>query len=118
MGWKECIWFIQNLITAILLLPGVYERWDIMEPIARLLSQHGYTVHTVKALGLNRGSVEEMASLAKKYLNSLPDQNYIIIAHSKGGLIGKYLMSHYDTKGLIKGMIALNTPFQAHLMQN
>lgn len=89
-----------------------------MEPIAIPLSQHGYTVHTVKALGLNRGSVEEMASLAEKYLNSLPDQNYIIVAHSKGGLIGKYLMSNYDTKGLIKGMIALNTPFQAHLMQN
>ncbi len=38
-------------------------------------------------------------------------KNVILITHSKGGIIGKYLLVHENQDNAIKGMVAIASPF-------
>ena len=99
------------LLPPILLIPGVYEKWQFMKPIATLLASQGYTVHVIEGLGYNTGNIEDMASIVADYINKHELRGCVIVAHSKGGLIGKYLLMNRTDDTAIQKMIALNTPF-------
>ncbi|WP_155852646.1 hypothetical protein [Arthrobacter sp. H14] len=77
----------------------------------------GHPVHVVAALGYNRQSVDKMAVLVQNYLRRHDLRDVFIVAHSKGGLIGKFVMiddfneGGDDGGGRIAGMAAINTPF-------
>jgi triacylglycerol lipase len=96
---------------SIVLIPGIYENWQFMKPVADTLFEQGYNIHIVEGLGYNRGTAEEMAQVVHDYISQNKLKDCILIAHSKGGLIGKYLLSNYRDGPKIKGMISLNTPF-------
>jgi pimeloyl-ACP methyl ester carboxylesterase len=96
---------------SIILIPGIYERWQFMKPIAALLRRHGYDVHVIEGLGYNRKDIESMAQVVQAYIDSVDNTDFTIVAHSKGGLIGKYLLTTANPAKKIHGMIALNTPF-------
>lgn len=120
----------------VLLIPGVYERWPFMRPVAERAHRLGHPVHVVEALGYNRGSVVRMAELVTDYLDEQDLRDVVIIAHSKGGLIGKYLLANdaggaavsapgTDDGGAGKGagtrvsaMLAINTPFSGSVYAN
>ena len=94
----------------VVLIPGIYENWRFMKPIADMLHSKGHPIHVVSSLGYNVGEVEKMAAIVEAYIAGSELKDAIIVAHSKGGLIGKYLLANYpDTH--IRGMIALNSPF-------
>ncbi|GIG36174.1 esterase/lipase family protein [Cellulomonas pakistanensis] len=95
----------------VLLLPGVWETWRFLEPLARALFAHGHPVHVVAPFGLNRGSVPDMAELAAAQLRDADLRGVVIVAHSKGGLIGKSVMGRTDVGDRVLGMVAINTPF-------
>ncbi|QTG80931.1 alpha/beta hydrolase [Arthrobacter crystallopoietes] len=95
----------------VLLIPGIYEKWQFLKPIADDLRQAGHPVHVVEPLGYNRGTVAKMAELVSAYLAAANLQNVTIVAHSKGGLIGKYAMTMPGAAGRIARMVAINTPF-------
>jgi pimeloyl-ACP methyl ester carboxylesterase len=95
----------------VLLLPGVWETWRFLEPLARALHAHGHPVHVVAPFGLNRGSVPDMAELAATYLREADLRDAVVVAHSKGGLIGKSVMGRADVGDRVLGMVAVNTPF-------
>lgn len=93
----------------IILIPGIYERWQFMKPIIDVLYSRGYSVHVVDSLGYNTGSVEEMAQRVQAYIHKNKIDRYSIVAHSKGGLIAKYLVG-IDSQ-VINKAITINTPF-------
>ena len=95
----------------VLLIPGIYENWRFMQPIAKLLHSRGYDVHVIEKLGYNTGTVEQMALIAKEYIEDNHLSNVTIISHSKGGLIGKYLLNLIPDVDTLAGLIALNAPF-------
>ena len=95
----------------IVIIPGVYESWRFMRPLAALLHRHGHPVHVVATLGYNRGTIPEAAQLVAEHLAEENLTDVVVVAHSKGGLIGKYIMLHHDPDGRILGMVAINTPF-------
>ena len=95
----------------VLLLPGVWETWRFLEPLARGLFAAGHPVHVVAPFGLNRGSVPDMADLAAAQLRDADLRGVVVVAHSKGGLIGKSVMGRADVGDRVLGMIAINTPF-------
>ncbi len=95
----------------VLLIPGIYEKWQFLKPIADDLRQAGHPVHVVEPLGYTRGAVARMAELVSGYLSAADLQNVTIVAHSKGGLIGKYAMTMPGAAGRIARMVAINTPF-------
>ncbi|HET6746911.1 MAG TPA: hypothetical protein VFH06_02270 [Candidatus Saccharimonadales bacterium] len=82
-----------------------------MKPIANILFNAGYVVHVVEGIGYNRGTVEEAAQKVRHYIAENHLTNCIIVAHSKGGLIGKYLLLHHNKRNVFNGMVAINTPF-------
>lgn len=84
------------VLPAIVLLPGVYEGWLFLEPAASRLNALGFRVFSVPELGLNRRPVPEAAASVAKFLAKLGESHgiteCILLAHSKGGLIGKRAM--------------------------
>lgn len=95
----------------VLLIPGVFETWHYLERLAEALNAHGHPVHFVHTLGFNSRAIVEMATLAQRFLRERDLTGVIIVAHSKGGLIGKRMMTVDDVEGRIERMIAINTPF-------
>ncbi len=95
----------------VVLVPGVYESWRFMRPLAAALHGHGHPVHVVQKLGFNRGTIPEMARLVAAYLDEADLTDVVVVAHSKGGLIGKYAMLHHDPQRRIRAVVAISTPF-------
>ncbi|MCU1425129.1 MAG: alpha/beta hydrolase [Microbacteriaceae bacterium] len=95
----------------VLLIPGVYERWQFMRPVALRLAAAGHPIHVVEPLGYNRTAVSDAAEVAQRYLDDHDLHNVTIVAHSKGGLIGKHMMLVNDRAGRIDRMVAIATPF-------
>lgn len=95
----------------VLVLPGVYESWRFLEPVVQGLHGHGHPVHVVARFGLNRGGVADMTALAAAAVADQDLTDVVVVAHSKGGLIGKALMGRADVGRRILGMVAVNTPF-------
>lgn len=95
----------------IVLVPGVYESWQFLRPLGRRLNAHGLRVHALPELGINRRSVESMAADLGFALAARDLRDVVLVAHSKGGLVGKRAMTHEDPDGRITSMISVNTPF-------
>lgn len=95
----------------VLLIPGIYETWQFMQPVAAHLHRAGHPIHVVQKLGYNRGTVEAMAQLAASYVEEHGLTDVVVVAHSKGGLIGKFLLASSTTRSRISHLVAVNTPF-------
>ncbi|WP_459345482.1 alpha/beta hydrolase [Arthrobacter sp. MDT3-44] len=102
----------------VLLIPGIYETWQFMRPIADHLHRAGHPVHVVQKLGYNRGTVEAMALLAAGYIEEHDLTDVVVVAHSKGGLIGKFLMTMSSIAPRITRLVAINTPFSGSIYAN
>jgi len=95
----------------VVLLPGVYEPWRVLLPWARLLHEHGADVHVLPELGLNRAPVATAAATLGRHLRDHDLRDVTLVAHSKGGLIGKLAMLREDPDARIADLIAVNSPF-------
>lgn len=118
---------------AVILLPGVYESWLFLEPAASRLNACGFRIFAIPALGLNRRTIPDSSAIVASALAELSARHKfsecIILAHSKGGLIGKRLMLDaqapsanltHDADGrpcgaagtaAVLGMVTIATPF-------
>lgn len=122
--------------TAVIILPGFLEKWGFMKPLADRISRHGHPTYIVPGLGHN---VTDIPSAAKTVriliLQAVPQlgqyvsddragahairsllekfdiKQAVFVAHSKGGLIGKYYLAHLNSDKRISGMVAVATPF-------
>jgi triacylglycerol lipase len=95
----------------VLIIPGVYEPWTFMLPIVRALHAAGHPIHALDTLGYNTARIPAAAAHVAAYLEQANLRDVIIVAHSKGGLIGKYALDHHDPGHRIRHLIAVATPF-------
>ncbi|MDB4939824.1 MAG: hypothetical protein JWO40_249 [Candidatus Doudnabacteria bacterium] len=95
----------------VIILPGIFGRWAFLKPMADHISLLGHPVYIVPKLGNNIGDIPSSAKKVKEVIDENNIKNVIIVAHSKGGLISKYLMLHEDPEKRVKGLIAVATPF-------
>ncbi|UNX54389.1 alpha/beta hydrolase [Georgenia sp. TF02-10] len=95
----------------VLLLPGIYESWRFLSPLAEHLQAAGHEVHVVDALGLNRRDAAEGARRAGAYLAARDLRGVVLVAHSKGGLVGRALMLSPDG-ARVRGLVAVATPWR------
>ena len=105
-------------LAPVLLLPGVYETWQFLRPVADRLNALGHPIHTLPELGYNRLTIAASAELAQRYLDERNLTGVIIVAHSKGGLIAKHMMVTDDRAGRIDRLIAINSPFGGSTLAN
>lgn len=113
----------------ILLLPGIYEPWHALGRIARDLNDRGHPVIVVTELGQNVAALRASARVVARTLREIDERRaatapesgspeatpaapgpLIVVAHSKGGLIGKALMLG-PLGSRILGMVAVSTPW-------
>lgn len=97
--------------TPVVLLPGIYETWPVMDGVVRHLHAAGHPVHAVPALGYNGRTLEESAQRVVDRLTELDLDEVVLVAHSKGGLIGKLVLGTPGVGDHVAGMVAVNTPF-------
>lgn len=97
--------------ATVVLLPGVYETWHFLRAIGDRLSAAGHPVVTLPALGINRAPIRETAALAWREIVRLDLRGVVLVAHSKGGLIGKHLLAVDDREQRIDRLVAVATPF-------
>lgn len=95
----------------VIVIPGIYETWQFMRPMVDALHEAGHPVHVVTMLQNNRIPVDRAATLVAEYLQREDLTEVAIVAHSKGGLIGKYLMMQADAGARVHSMVAVCTPF-------
>lgn len=93
----------------VLLLAGVFETWHFMLPIARALHGSGHPVFVVPDLGHNRLSIADSAHVVARFLERRGLEGVAVVAHSKGGLITKYLMVNAPT--LVDIAVTVCTPY-------
>lgn len=94
----------------VVLLPGVYERWHFLRPIADRLVAAGHPVHVLPDLGINNRPIPRSAERVTAFLAARDLRDVALVAHSKGGLIGKAAMLE-DADGRIDRLVAVATPF-------
>ncbi|KQM16887.1 alpha/beta hydrolase [Plantibacter sp. Leaf171] len=103
--------FLSGDRSPVVVLPGVYETWRFLEPLIRRLHDDGHPVHVIDPLGRNDRTVPVAARLVADYLVATDLQDAVLLAHSKGGLVGKYVMSLGGSGDRITGMVAVAAPF-------
>lgn len=94
----------------IVVLPGVYETWKFMQPLVTALHERGHPVHIVDTLRRNERPVAEMAAAVADFLGQHDLTDVILVAHSKGGLAGKLVMTGAAGER-VRSMLAIATPF-------
>ncbi|WP_169581931.1 MULTISPECIES: hypothetical protein [Microbacterium] len=88
-------WHVESgSLPEVVLLPGVYEHWTFLRPLGDALAAAGHRVQVVHGLGVNRRAISETADRLERLLAELPvpPAGRVLVAHSKGGLIGKHLL--------------------------
>lgn len=81
-------------LPEIVLIPGVYEHWTFMRPLGDALAAAGHRVIVGHGLGLNRRAIAATSERLGRMLAARPAPvaGRVLVAHSKGGLIGKHLL--------------------------
>lgn len=95
----------------VILVPGVYESWAFLRRLAVAVHRDGHPVHVLPTLGHNRGPIPAAATLLGRYVVEKGLDDVVVLAHSKGGLIGKLAMLREDPEGRLRGMVTVATPF-------
>ena len=97
--------------SPVLLIPGVFESWRFLQPVARHLHRRGHPVHVLDQLGWNTGVIPDLALIVSDHLERLNLHDVTIVAHSKGGLIAKQALAQPGALRHLRHVIAVNTPF-------
>ena len=93
--------------SPVLLIPGVFETWRFMQPVAEDLYRRGHPVHVLDQLGYNTAAIPGLAALASDYLEREDLHDVTIVAHSKGGLIAKQALGRPGTLARVRHVIAV-----------
>lgn len=109
-GRRDAASFSSGDEAPIVILPGVYETWRFMQPLITALHERGHPVHVVEMLAHNLRPVAEMADTVTDFLESAGLTDVILVAHSKGGLAGKLVMTGPAAER-VRSMLAIASPF-------
>lgn len=108
---KHYLGHIDESKVPVILIPGLFEKWHFLKAIADPLSLKGHPVYVLDHLGYNAKEIPHSAGLVRELIELKDLKDVILIAHSKGGLIGKYLLTFHNGDGRVKRLIAVATPF-------
>ena len=103
--------YLQGEGRDIVLIPGLYEKWHFLRPLGNYLSPKGFRVHVTPGLGRNRRPIAVQARRLHDYLVANNIRDAVIVAHSKGGLIGLHYLIHHNADHRVGKVIAIAAPF-------
>ncbi|MHA6525715.1 alpha/beta hydrolase [Tessaracoccus sp. G1721] len=97
--------------VTVVLIPGILEPWSYLAPLARWLGRRGHRVEFIEGLGWNLGHLDASADHCLEVLRARGVRDAVLVAHSKGGLIGKAVLTRQGEDGVALGLVAVATPF-------
>ncbi|MCX6722149.1 MAG: hypothetical protein NTY04_03085 [Candidatus Staskawiczbacteria bacterium] len=109
---EKYVWPVKKEKSPIILIPGLFEKHDFLEAFADSLSLAGHPIYFSKNLGRNVKDISKSAELVRDLIKEKDLRSVIIVAHSKGGLIGKYLLGFENSDDRIKKLITIATPWK------
>ncbi|MCR4325982.1 MAG: alpha/beta hydrolase [Patescibacteria group bacterium] len=95
----------------LVLLPGLTNGWSTMKYLADKLARRGHPVYIIGELGSNMQAVSSASHIAHSFIERHDLRGVILVAHSKGGLVGKYYLMHENANERVRGMVAIAAPF-------
>lgn len=103
------------------LLPGVYENDEYFFPLATALRVAGFRVVIDSTPGRNTKPVPTLASGCLEKIAAEEASAVVIIAHSKGGLVGRAILAARNRAGgdllpQVAGMVTIATPWFGSLL--
>ncbi|MBN9104084.1 MAG: hypothetical protein J0I14_03690 [Propionibacteriaceae bacterium] len=102
--------FASGSLAPVVVVPGSGENWRFLRPLITRVHEAGHPVRVLPELRYTRGSIEGGAALLLDHLERSDLTAVTLLAHSKGGLIGKLAMAR-DGDRRIDRMVALATPW-------
>ncbi len=103
--------FTKEEKAPVILIPGIVLKWGFMKDLGDKISLIGHPVYIVPKLGNGLTGIPRSARIVRDLIDKNKLKNIIVVAHSKGGLIAKYLLVHFNKDNAVKGAIAISTPF-------
>jgi pimeloyl-ACP methyl ester carboxylesterase len=98
-------------LRPVVLIPGVYETWHFLHTIGTALNERGHPVYVIRSLGYNLHPIPESAAIVARELAARGLTGVAVVAHSKGGLIGKQVMMTEDPDRRVDRLVAIASPF-------
>ncbi|MEK7212297.1 MAG: hypothetical protein AAB686_01300 [Patescibacteria group bacterium] len=95
----------------VILIPGVYEKWQFLKAVADPISHCGHPVYALTHISYNLREIRHLSELVWKLIEQEELHNVVLLAHSKGGLVGKRILASHNSDGRVKKLIAIATPF-------
>lgn len=108
---KHYLGYVVSGKCPVILIPGIFGKWGFLKHLGDKISLSGHPVYVATGLGYNLMDIPTSASIIRKIIDQNNVQNCILVAHSKGGLIGKYLLAYLNSDNRIRGMISIATPY-------
>ena len=87
----------------------------MMRPVAERLNREGHPVHVVPQLGRSTMAVADGSAVVTAQLAARNLRDVVVVAHSKGGLIGKHVLTT-DADSRIRRVGAIATPFAGSVL--
>lgn len=97
--------------SPVIFLPGVFNRWGFLKPLLDPISLMGHPVYVIPQLGYNLKSIPESAHIVRTLIEERNLDDVVLLGHSKGGLIGRHLISYHDKDNRVRKLIAIAAPF-------
>lgn len=104
--------------SPVILIPGISNKWGFLKHLGDSISQKGHPVYVAAGLKFNFLDIPTSAKIVRSIIDENNLKEVVIVGHSKGGLIGKYLLIHQNKDEKIKKVIAIGAPFSGSKLAN
>lgn len=101
----------------VILVPGFADDHIFLMKIGEELNKNGYKIHSatqsIKGFNTTTLSVQELATKLAGYIAQNNMTNIILVGHSKGGIVAKYLLENFgQISDKIKNVFTIASPHQ------
>lgn len=97
----------------VILVPGFMDDHVFLTAIANALNAIGYKIHILKDFDTTFQSIQDLAQELVSFIQANNLDNIVLVAHSKGGIISRYVLEYYPEINLmIKKIFTISTPHQ------
>lgn len=107
--------WIKGSRGTIIVIPGFNSTWVTLQTIANHLNKSGYRILVIPQLKRHHTNLEKSAKILAKYIQENNLKDVILISHSKGGLIAKYMMDTQPAGKNVKLSISIAAPYQGSI---
>lgn len=108
---KHYLGYIEANKAPIIFIPAVFTTWRFAKRIIDVLSLRGHPIYVIRDFGYHRHPVPESAEMVRRLIEEKNLHDVVLVAYSKGGLVGKYILVFLNNDHRVKKLIAIATPF-------